>query len=263
MSASKPTIIITPGSWHVPAHYTKLVNALGDKGFKALAVFLPTGTTRPPLQSWEKDAEAVRATIRAELDSGHDVITLAHSFGGVAMSEAVKGLGKEKRAMEGHSTGVIRLVYMCAMAMPEGQTHLGQIAPVGAEEERITKEREELAAKYGPPPMTEDGAILLHKEAIRGVFYNRCSEEDIDQAVSLLGSFPPGPLMVPTTYSAFAEIPSTYIVCENDRALPVQVQERMIEQAKGAFMVERCQEGHSPFLSNPAFIVECVERAAA
>ncbi|KAL4937877.1 Alpha/beta hydrolase family-domain-containing protein [Aspergillus oleicola] len=251
MSDSKPTIIITPGAWHVPQPYTKLINALGDKGFTAIAVSLPTGTTSPPLPGWEKDAEAARTAILKEFDNGHDIIALAHSFGGVAMGEAVRGLGKEQRRKIGHNTGVRRLIYMCAMAIPEGQTHVAQISPVGAEEERIAKERDELAAKYGPPPMTEDGAILLNKEAMRDIFYNRCSKKDIDQAVSLLGSFTPGPLTVPTTYSAFAEIPSTYIVCENDRALPVQVQERMIPQVKGVFTVERCQEGHSPFLSNP------------
>lgn len=76
----------------------------------------------------------------------------------------------------------------------------------------------------------------------------------------MLGSFPPGPLSVPVTYTAYLEIPSTYIVCENDKALPPSVQERMIAQGKGAFRVERCQEGHSPFLSNPDYIVECIKR---
>ncbi|KAL4924055.1 alpha/beta fold hydrolase [Aspergillus undulatus] len=82
--------------------------------------------------------------------------------------------------------------------------------------------------------------------------------------LSLLGTFPPGPLVVSTTYSAFLEIPSTYIICENDRALPVQVQERMVAQGKGAFTVERCrcQEGHSPFLNKPAFVVECIKQQA-
>jgi hypothetical protein len=36
----------------------------------------------------------------------------------------------------------------------------------------------------------------------------------------------------------------------------------MIAQAEGAFDVEECEEGHSPFMSNPGFIVECLRRAA-
>lgn len=69
-------------------------------------------------------------------------------------------------------------------------------------------------------------------------------------------------MAVPATYSAFLEFPCTYIKCKNDRALPVSVQGRMIAQAEGAFDVEECEEGHSPFMSNPGFIVECLRRAA-
>jgi hypothetical protein len=116
------------------------------------------------------------------------------------------------------------------------------------------------------PSMTkssyQDGAITLPKEHIHLVFYNRCEQKDIDRAVSLLGTFPMGPLAVPVTYTAYREIPSTYIVCNNDRALPPPVQRRMIAQGEGYFDVEECDEGHSPFMSNPAFIVSCVRRAA-
>lgn len=104
--------------------------------------------------------------------------------------------------------------------------------------------------------------MLLDKIGIRDIFYNRCDPKDVDEAVKLLGSFPTGPLTVPVTYSAFRDIPSTYIVTRNDKALPVSYQERMIAQAEGAFTVERCDEGHSPFLSNPDYIVECIRRAA-
>lgn len=106
----------------------------------------------------------------------------------------------------------------------------------------------------------KDGAIVLSKDAVREVFYNRCDPVDVEEALDMLGSFPPGPLSVPVTYTAYLEISSMYIVCENDRALPASVQERMIAQGNGAFRVERCQEGHSPFLSNPNFIVKCVRR---
>lgn len=104
--------------------------------------------------------------------------------------------------------------------------------------------------------------MVLVKDAVRDVFYNRCDPKDVEEALDLLGSFPTGPLAVPVTYTAYHEIPSTYIVCENDQALPVYAQERMIEQGGGAFHVERCEEGHAPFLSNPGFTADCIRRAA-
>ncbi|PGH19379.1 hypothetical protein AJ80_04020 [Polytolypa hystricis UAMH7299] len=258
----KPAIVVIPGAWHRPQHYRVLTDGLKKHGYEAIGVTLPSVDSSPPHASWDQDAEAVRQVILENLNAGKEVITIAHSFGGVSMSEAVKGLGKKAHEEQGLSGGVVRLMYMCAMALPEGQTHVGQIKPQTPEEEEIEKKRQEYQEEYGGMRFTEDGAMVLEKEAVRDVFYSRCDPKDVEEALDLLGTFPSGPLTVPATYAAYREIPSTYIVCENDAALPVSVQERMIAQGEGVFHVERCQEGHSPFLSNPDFIVGCVRRAA-
>ncbi|KAE8149500.1 alpha/beta-hydrolase [Aspergillus avenaceus] len=257
-----PTIVIIPGAWHCPKHYQHLIDRLHKNNYEATAVTLPSVNSSPAHTSWDQDAQAIRQVILEKLDGGKNVIALAHSFGGVAMSEAVKGLGKDVRERQGLKCGVVRLIYMCAMALPKGQTHMGQIKPQTAEEEEMERKRREYGEKFGGMKFTEDGAMLLDKAAIREVFYNRCQPQDVEEALGLLGSFPPGPLTVPVTYTAYKEIPSTYIVCENDRALALSFQERMIAQSKGAFHVERCQEDHAPFLSNPGFVVDCIRRAA-
>ncbi|KAF9893552.1 hypothetical protein FE257_010864 [Aspergillus nanangensis] len=259
---SKPVIVIVPGAWHRPEHYQRLVDELAKTGYEAEAVTMPSVDSNPPFKSWDQDAAAVRRVITKYLDAGRDVIPIAHSFGGVSMSEGVKGLGKTVREGQGQHTGVKRMIYMCAMALPKGQSHITQMKPVGAEEEELERERQEAMAKYGGITFTEDGAMVLEKSVVRDVFYDGCDPTDVEQALALLGSHPAGPLAVPATYTAYLEIPSTYIVCENDRALPSVVQRRMIAQGNGAFEVETCNEGHSPFLSNPAFVVDCVRRAA-
>ncbi|KAJ5160070.1 uncharacterized protein N7482_007074 [Penicillium canariense] len=252
----KPAFVIVPGAWHRPQHYRKLINGLANFNYEAVGVTMPSVDSSPPHPSWDQDAQAVRRVIMKYLNAGTDVITVAHSFGGVAMSEAVKGLGKQDREREGHKGSVRRLVYMCAMALPKGQTHVGQLVPVTPEEEEIERKRQELAAKYGGMKFTEDGAMVLEGEIVQDILYSRCDPKDAQEALSMLGSFPAGPLTVPATYSAFKEIPSTYIVCKNDNALPACVQRRMIAQGEGAFDVEECDEGHSPFLSNPSLIVD-------
>lgn len=108
----------------------------------------------------------------------------------------------------------------------------------------------------------QDGAIKLPKDNLDLILYNGCDTKDVERAVELLGTFPSGPLSVPVTYTAYREIPSTYIVCKNDMALRLPFQRRMIAQGEGCFEVEECDEGHSPWLSNPQFIVGCVRRAA-
>lgn len=71
------------------------------------------------------------------------------------MSEAVKGLGKEARRKQGLPGGVLRLIYICAMALPEGQTHLGQLQPRTPEEEELERTRQEYAEKHGGMKVTE------------------------------------------------------------------------------------------------------------
>ncbi|KAJ5678057.1 alpha/beta-hydrolase [Penicillium maclennaniae] len=259
---AKPVIVIVPGAWHRPQHFKHLIERLNKVGYEAVGVTLPSVDSSPPHKTWEQDAQAVRQVILEHLDAGKDIIALAHSFGGIPMSEAVKGLGKEARNNQGLKSGVVRLVYMCAMAIPAGQNYAAQIVPVTPEEEEIERRRQELIENQRAMRFTEEGAMLLDKVGIRDIFYNRCDPGDVDEAVELLGSFPTGPLAVPATYSAFCDIPSTYIVTRNDLALPASFQERMIAQAEGAFTVERCDEGHSPFLSNPDLMVHYIRRAA-
>ncbi|CAL5873314.1 uncharacterized protein PFLUO_LOCUS7585 [Penicillium psychrofluorescens] len=259
---TKPAIVIIPGAWHRPKHYQHLIDSLAKVNYEAVGVTMPSVDSSPPHTSWDQDAQAVRRVILEYLDAGKDVIAIAHSFGGIAMSEAAKGLGKQDREKQGLKGAVLRLVYMTAMALPKGQTHVGQIKPVTPEEEEVERQRQELQAKYGGIQIAEDGSMVLDKDIIGQVFYSGCDPKDAQEAVDMLGSFPTGPLSVPATYSAFKEIPSTYIVCKNDRALPVSIQKRMIAQGEGAFHVEECDEGHSPFMSNPGYVVDCLRRAA-
>jgi pimeloyl-ACP methyl ester carboxylesterase len=61
-------------------------------------------------------------------------------------------------------------------------------------------------------------------------------------------------------------IPSVYLICEDDIAMPVCVQENMVRQAQdaGAPMTsERIRCGHSPFLSHPEETANFMMKAAS
>ncbi|KAJ5116855.1 hypothetical protein N7456_001203 [Penicillium angulare] len=252
-----PSVVIVPGAWHRPAHFQGLIDELAKVNYDAVGVTMPSVDSSPPLPSWDQDAQAVRQVIMERLDAGKEVVVLAHSFGGIAMSEAAKGLGKKERAAQGLQGGIVKLMYMCSMALPKGQSHIGQLTPQTPEEEEIEKQRQELEAKFGGMEITADGALKLPKDNVHLILYNRCEPKDIERAVELLGTFPAGPLSVPVTYTAYREIPSTYIMCKNDLALRLPYQRRMIAQGEGCFDVEECDEGHSPWMSKPQFIVDC------
>jgi hypothetical protein len=67
------------------------------------------------------------------------------------------------------------------------------------------------------------------------------------------------------THEAFREIPVTYLLCENDAGLPLEVQRMMcgrIEALGVNVDYENCEAGHSPFLSMPNKLGEIISRIA-
>ena len=68
------------------------------------------------------------------------------------------------------------------------------------------------------------------------------------------------------SHEAFREVPVTYLLCENDQGLPVEVQKMMFGKIEEAGVkvvtIESCEGSHSPFLSMPEKVVEVVVRAA-
>lgn len=64
------------------------------------------------------DAALIASEVEKFADQGKDVVILAHSYGGVPMTESVKGLSKKERAAAGKKGGIVRLGYMTAL-VPE------------------------------------------------------------------------------------------------------------------------------------------------
>ena len=57
-------------------------------------------------------------------------------------------------------------------------------------------------------------------------------------------------------YCGWQDAPSTYLVCEKDQALPVQIQEQCAEMAGSK--IERCGAGHMVMLSMPEKVVDVI-----
>jgi len=58
-------------------------------------------------------------------------------------------------------------------------------------------------------------------------------------------------------YTGWKDVPSLYLICEGDNALPVSLQEQLAALA-GSEIV-RCSAGHLPMLSQPDVVVEAVK----
>lgn len=69
-----------------------------------------------------------------------------------------------------------------------------------------------------------------------------------------------------TPAASWMEIPTSYLLCEDDLAIPAAAQEAMAAKAKelgGDIEVTRIKSGHSPFLSRVEETVEWVEGVVA
>jgi pimeloyl-ACP methyl ester carboxylesterase len=244
--ASKPTIVIVPGAWHHPAHYAPLTTRLEKAGYDVKALHLPStgsnGSEPSNLGDHTPDVQLVASTIQTVADAGNDVVVVVHSAGGITGSEGTINLSKSERQAAGKSGGVVRMVYICAFAAPEG---VGLYHAIGGPAEWHSI-REKSSIPLDP---------VDH-------FYHDVDPEVAKQAVEKLGRHSVAAKWSVPTYAAWKHIPSTYMVCEEDRGIPLAAQEAMISAPRANFTVERCKSAHSPFLSMPDFTAEVVRRAA-
>jgi len=97
------------------------------------------------------------------------------------------------------------------------------------------------------------------------MFYHDLSTEQAAYWSSKLAPHSYATKFVGVPSAAWRTIPSSYLICEDDRAIPVFVQEAMVKacQDGGAQMqVERIFCSHSPFLSKPEATMAFLRRAA-
>ncbi|THV63468.1 hypothetical protein D6D28_10662 [Aureobasidium pullulans] len=106
---SKPSIVLVPGAWHVPAHFSQVIEKLEDQGYVCVGVNLSTNTRDPlvdgRLLGIEDDVAAIRAAVMSQLDTGHDVVVVTHSYGTVPGTAALTGLSLKARKTAGKSNG--------------------------------------------------------------------------------------------------------------------------------------------------------------
>ena len=141
-SASDLAVVICHGSYHTPAPYMPLVEALKARGIDAHCPQLPTADLtklnvgdisnpdfdrEPPEGGYpqgKEDAEVVIGVLEKLISgSGKKVLLLAHSAGGWVATEAARpDLQFESRKARGLSGGVIGILYMGAFIIPVGES---------------------------------------------------------------------------------------------------------------------------------------------
>ena len=120
--SSKPTFVLVPGNFLPPAYYASTAKLLESHGFRTRLIMIPSTGSKLPLTSNEPDVLAVRQVLEELSNSGRDIIIVAHSYGGIPTCEAAEGFKHQERLKLGKSGGVVRLVFVAAWLLQEGES---------------------------------------------------------------------------------------------------------------------------------------------
>lgn len=109
----------------------------------------------------------------------------------------------------------------------------------------------------------DDGLIHIHDPEMH--FYNDLTPDAAKSSAAKLVVHPTSASWTDVTREAFKEIPVTYLLCENDQALMLEVQKMTcgrIEALGVKVDYKICAAGHSPFLSMPEQLAKIVNKVA-
>jgi len=230
------TYVLVHGAWHGAWCWDKVTPLLEKAGHTVVARDLPgMGEDETPhkditLQSWTD-------WLCALLDEQPEpVVLLGHSRGGLNITAAA----------EQRPDRIKQLIYLCAFLPRNGESVLGLIS---------SEPDNQILPNLIP---SDDGAsTAFNEDALPDVFFNDCSEEDTNWALSKVTPEPLAPASAPVavTDANFGRVPRAYIECPEDQAVPPSLQKRMYTATPCDPMISM-STSHSPFISQPGELVK-------
>ncbi|PVH99908.1 alpha/beta-hydrolase [Periconia macrospinosa] len=245
-SSGKPVVVLLQGAFQLPDVYHKFARLIESHGFPVVQPSYPSlaGQDEPDFtkKTLADDVQVVEAAIRKLVeDENKTVVVAMHSYGGLVGAESVpEDLTLKRRKERGLSGGVAYFFYNAAFVMPKGQsvaTAVGD-SPNHDHWDGRFKMRDPLTTMYHDMP--EDEAklwadkVVAQSNAIKDTVMTRC---------------------------AYTYVPSTYVVCTEDRAVPAPVQEMFAHTAGST--VKKIDAGHSAMLSRPETVAHLLEEVLA
>jgi len=234
------TFVLVHGGWHGAWCWNRVASLLKEAAQKVIARDLPGhGADSTPLAArpYELYVPSV-CKLLGDLDD--PAILVGHSSGGMLITEAAARLPLRVKA----------LVYLSAFLLPPGETPLQAMQ---LDTESIL--RSSLVID------TEKGVSIVSRDLAKSVFYADCEEADAEWAISQLQPEPLIPRVPaasdPPAAGTPTGIPRFYIECLKDRALGPKTQKRMYTESP-CDAVYSLPTSHSPFLSAPASVTECL-----
>lgn len=212
------TVVLVHGAWHGTWCWAEVVSRLD-------AVGVPHAEVELPFTGHDDDIAATRAALDG-IDGPK--VLVGHSYGGLVVSGAGEG-----------RSDLAHLVYLCAVLVQSGETILEEFGRIP-----------EL-----PPSRVLEG-MVIHDDGTSSIdptlavpaFYALSPQDAAREAVARLRPMNAESFGATCQGAPWRTVPSTYVLCEQDQAIPVQAQRRMSSHATSCITLDT---DHSPFFSRP------------
>ena len=215
-----------------PEVFDTFISKLATPGYKCIASPSPP-SSRPntAVKDLQPVFDALRAAVLQEADAGDVIMVVGHSWSGLIVSGGLEGLRAEERRNDGKEGGVIKLALLSAIVPPE---NVSLIQAFG-----------------GEPPDRYDVKVYRILTLFKNIYYWKCQEPWVtckspipsfyhdpspDEAESWASKLRPhsyATKFASTSISLWRTVPSSYLICEDDRAIPLFVQEIMVTTCRG------------------------------
>ena len=230
----QPTIVLVHGAFAESSSWDRVIDPLVAEGHRVVAA-------ANPLRSVAGDAASVSDLVRA-IDG--PVVLVAHSYGGAVMSNVDAEAGE-----------IVGLVYVNAFA-PDAGEHCFQLAGMFP--------GSMLGEETVWPVPRSDGTtdFYVAPESFNEVF---CQDVAAPRATLMATTQRPATqeaLVEPSgDHPLWKDVPSWFLIGEEDRIIPPELQRYMAERAGARRTLEIAGASHAATVSQPGAVVELILEA--
>jgi pimeloyl-ACP methyl ester carboxylesterase len=218
-------VVLVHGAWADGSSWSKVVIDLRSKGINTVTAPLPLTTLAEDVAALDRTLERVRGP----------VVVVGHAYAGAVIAST-------------RDPKVEALVYIAALAPAEGETvaEVFYRNPAHAE-----------APKLAPD---KHGLIWLPLDAFATAFAQNASTEEQAVLAAIQRPISPACISVPVGRPLWKDIPSWYLIAEQDHMIVPETQRFMAERMQAQVRVHPVD--HTPSVSAPGPVVDLVLAAA-
>ena len=211
-------------AWADGSSWARVIAALKSEGVNVVAAPLP-------LTSLSDDVAALERSL-ARIEG--PVVLVGHAYAGAVIAET-------------RSKNVKALVYVTALAPDEGE----KVAEVF-----YRTAPHPLAPRLAPD---DNGLIWLPDEAFKNAFAPQASADELAVLSAVQRPISPACITVPVGRPLWKDVPSWFLVAEDDRLILQETQRFMAERMKAKVRAHAVD--HAPIVTAPHVVVEIIREA--